>query len=78
MPQIIVTRSFQFAHAGVTVEAFDECADARDTTDEVAAWVCEHGFGRLVEAEVEAKAEPASARSRKAVKAAPENKSSGN
>lgn len=84
MPQIIVTTSFKFAHGGILVEEFDASDTPRETTDEVATWVCENGCGRLVGSAagggavaVQAKAEPAAARSRKAYRAAPENKSSG-
>lgn len=81
MPHIIVTTAFKFAHRGVEVEQFDPSDQPRETTEEVAAWVCEHGHGHLAAGNAPApagqaqeKADPAGKRSRKVIAAAPENK----
>lgn len=49
MSKIIVTEAFSFAHFGYQVEAFEASDEPRETTQEVADWVVEHGRGRVVE-----------------------------
>lgn len=44
--QIIVTKSFKFAHGGHQVEAFDTSDDPRETTDECAELAIAEGWAR--------------------------------
>jgi hypothetical protein len=48
MPQIKVTKPFKFAHRGVEIEEFLPSDEPRDTTDEVAAWVVDNGYGKRI------------------------------
>lgn len=75
MPKIIVTEAFKFAHHGYKVEEFEASDEPRETTDEVAAWVAEHGRGRVVEDAAPQRAEDAADEQPPAEsQAAPENK----
>ena len=50
MVPVIVTKPFAFAHRGVEVEQFEPSDEPRETTEEVADWVAENGYGRRADA----------------------------
>lgn len=74
MPKIIVTEAFKFAHHGYKVEEFETTDEPRETTDEVAAWVAEHGRGRVVEDAAPQREEAAQDEQQPESQSAPENK----
>lgn len=74
MPKIIVTEAFKYAHHGYQVEEFGAGDEPRETTDEVAAWVVEHGRGRVVEDAASQREEAAADEQQSESQAAPENK----
>lgn len=47
MPQIVVTKSFAFAHHGYQVEHFDASPEPRETTDECAEIACREGWAHI-------------------------------
>ena len=65
MVPVIVTKAFAFAHRGVEVEQFEPAEQPRETTEEVAEWVTENGYGRRADAAAPENKDAASKRSRK-------------
>ncbi len=65
MVPVIVTKPFAFAHRGIEVEQFEPSDEPRETTEEVAEWLAENGYGRRADAAAPENKDAASKRSRK-------------